>query len=417
VNKGVIFWIIWVAVVAVAGAFYFAAVKPKLDENQTKIEHRDLLAARLTELDKTGKIKTLAPKLATRDKFSPEDKKLFPENLVPTEDDQRIAYLYPLLKNRAEIPNERKAKYKKEEDEKLVAERKRFVGEFGGMQFALNAFLDGERKIKTARDFDPDPPADPDLFRQWVMGREGQDHKIDEAFEKAMGGKGTIKLCESRMGLPGGSCDWLEDGRCSGYIEEKKEVREQVLKRLVLRRVILNAVARAQAQVITLQDESYDEKTNKLVQQKKPETRRVQSVESLVFLDGDSRVNDSAKGFQAARNTRFSMGALPQLAREPVPYRPNGYNLRVKGHLAVVPALMRELERISEAESRPFACWVERVLIERPAGKPDWKADDPVPQEIPIDGGTRYHEWPVSVDLLVVVPEFDEKMDPLPEIK
>jgi hypothetical protein len=393
-------------------------VKPKLDENQTKLEHRDLLAARLTSSGLEAlstKIRTLAPK--PKDKLSVEDKKLFPENLVPAEVDERISYLYPLYKNSKIIPNERWAKEKAKEDENLLAERKRFVEEFSRAQFALNTVLDSERRIKTGKDFDPDPPEDPDIFRQWVMGREGQDHKIDEAFEKAMDAKGCIKLCESRMGLPGGTCDWLEDGRCSGYIEKKD--REQVLRRLVLRRVILSAVARAQAPVVTLKDEKYDEKTNRLYEQQinKSEIRRVQMVDGLVFLDGDSKVTDPAKGFQAARNARFSMGALPQLGKEPVPYRPSGFSLRVKCHLAVVPALMREIERIGEVENRPFACWVERVLIERPAGKPDWKADEAAPQEVPADGGNRYHEWPVNVDLLVVVPEFDEKADPLPESK
>ena len=425
-SKGVIFWVVWVAVVAGAGVAYFTLVHPKVGENQTKLEHRDLLAARLTELKKTtsgleepsAKIRSIAGKLARNEKLSAVEEKekpqLFPENLVPGEVDARICYLYPLHNNLRNIPNASFVDAKKKEDEDLLAERERFVKRFGTMQFAVDTAL----APKTNKDFDPAPPADPDIFRQWVMGKDGQDRKIDQLFEEKAG-KGGIKVCESRIGAPGTSCDWLDDGRCSGYIDDRS--REQVLKRLVLRKLILMAVARAEAPVNTLVKEKYDKDKKKLDQQWDRVNRRVQMVEVLTFLEGDLQVSDPGKGFQAARNSRFGMASLQPPAKEKIPYRPNGFSLRVKCHLAVVPALLRELETIGqpdksdpEKEVRPFTCWVERLLVERPTGRPDWRQEDPVPRDLPVDGGHRYLEWPVSVDILAVVPKFEEKEDPAP---
>jgi len=432
VSKGVIFWLVWVAVVGAAGAAYFGLVHAKLGENQTKLDHRDLLAARLAQLNKTTsgleepstKIRSIAGKLARGEKLSAVEEKekplLFPANLVPGDVDARIGYLYPLHNNRTLIPNASFVEGKKKEEADLIAERERFAKRFGEMQFAADMAL----APKTNKDFDPAPPADPDLFRQWVMGKDGQDRKIDLMFEE-LAGKGCIKACESRMGASGTACDWLDDGRCSGYIDDRS--RDLVLKRLVLRRLILMAVARAEAPVNTLlqknekYEEKYDKAKKKLDQQWVVVNRRVQMVENLTFLEGDPSVNDPNRGFLAAKNSRFGMASLQPPTREKVPYRPNGFSLRVKCHLAVVPALIRELETIGQPdkahpdkEVRPFTCWVERLQVERPMGKPDWRQEDPVPRDVGADGGHRYQEWPLNVDIVAVVPKFDEKDDPAP---
>jgi hypothetical protein len=434
VKKGVIFWLVWAVVIAAAGAVYLVLVHPKLSENATKRQHRDLFYARLTELkDDIGEVKSpsdtirrYSEKLAMgvdRKKFTENElkyEKLFPESLLPRDTDKKLYMIYPLNNNSSRIPNEADVKARKQEEEGLTAERQKFVESFKEMQFAVDQTLaPGDNK-----DFQPAPPKDNFLFMQWVIGsaeRSGQDQLIDQLLEAKLG-KGCMSLQKSDIEAPGSACTWKSDGRCSGYIEDKPETRQLVLKRLVLRRLALMAAARAGAPVETLLPDKYDGKrleSNTTVVQ-----RKVQYIDALEFLDGDLRATDPARAFVPARNNRFAAAGLsaPTGKDNPVPYKPNGFLLRLRCHPAVIPSVIAELEKIGSAEvdgerKRPFTCWVERVLIERP-GKLDWRPDAVMlkSDKLPRDGGNRYHEWPVAAEILAVVPEFDleDKLDPKP---
>ncbi len=430
-NKGVIFWTIWSAVVGGAVVCYFVLVQPQISENRVKTQQRDLLAARLIKVDKidgvidadaTGQIRSMAKKMAEGGKGIDQDlqQKLFPAalgELVLTDDkkvvltdlDKKIHGLYALTepKNLKKIPNRTNVTAREDEVKVLQQERAKFVESFGKGQFGVDPL----------KDFQPAPPDQIDRFRQWVVGNAdipGQDQKIDRMLVEKLG-EGCMKFCESRTGS-GQPLEWLEDGRCSGYIDAKSETRQLVLNRLVLRRLVLMAAARASAPTQTLVSDKYG--PNGLQSERETKQRRVQKIERLEFLDGAAAAGDPTKGFLAARNTRYLQAGLkaPMAQDNPCPYKPNGFKLEVRCHPAVVTSLISEIEKIGEVENRPFACWVERVVVTRPS-KPDWRADAVLekPENLPReDGGNRLHEWPVSVEILVVVPEFDEKLDKEP---
>jgi hypothetical protein len=421
VKKGVIFWVGWTAVIAAAGVFYFMLVHPKLSENEVKVVRRNLMTARLTEVkDPIGDIKTpsktireYGARLAKGEKAKGDEQKveqLAPESFRKQGVDKRIYNLYPLNNNLKRIPNNSAVAAKRLEDEGLLAERAAFARSFQDMMFAADA----------AKDFKPPPPAHSDLFRQWVTGRtDGQDKLIDQMVEEKLG-KGCMKFQDSRDGEPGTACEWLEDGRCSGYIDDRRD-RDLVLKRLLLRRLVLAAVTRASAPVRVATTDKYV-LGQKLDTTWEVKQLQVQLIDELRFLDGDPKGRDPQRSFAMARALRFGHGGIkpPQPEDNPVPYRSSGFLLRFRCHAGVVPAVISQIERIGEVEHRPFCCWVERVVIGRPGGRtPDWRPDQPIKEKEDLgrEDGNRYAEWPVSVEVLVVVPEFDDKLDPLPEVK
>jgi hypothetical protein len=427
----------WAAAIVAAGAVYMVLVHPKLMENSAKRQHRDLFFARMQKLDgavggvqnPSDTIRTYTEKQVRGDRSLNDSEKAyaelakayaerFPDKVFSLDVDKKIYMLYPLGNNSSKIPNDSDLKASKAKDEALAAERQKFVEAFKGLQFSVDKTLERDNK-----DFQPAPPRDNYLFIQWVMGNAtqlGQDQKIDQMLEEKLG-KGCMNFQRSEILQPGSPCEWKSDGRCSGYIEDKEEVRSLVLKRLVLRRLVLGAVARAAAPVQTVVGDDY-EAGKKLKSRTDVRLRHVQFVDALEFLDGDARATDPNRAFVPARNMRFAAAGLqaPTAKDNPVPYKPHGFALKVKCHPAVVPSLLSELERIGKSDEggekqRPFACWVERVLIER-AGRPEWSQTAPVvkPDRLPRDGGNRYHEWPVAVEILAVIPEFDEKLDPAP---
>ncbi|HOX08268.1 MAG TPA: hypothetical protein PK280_17875 [Planctomycetota bacterium] len=397
-NKGMVFWAVWTVIVGGSLAAYFLLIHPKVVENEQKVLHRDLLAARLTSVSEpingvsqpSTTIRKWAEKLATKNegKLTDEEKKLgeaLPESLLSRDVDKAIYKLYPLTGNLKDIPNKNAVKACEIVAKDIDEERAEFLKSFKAMQFAVDV-----ARGKGNKDFDPPPPVDHLEFLQWVVGAQGkagQDQKSDQMLEAALG-KGCMDFRQSVIDRSS-TCTWLEDGRWSGYAEDKKEVTDLILKRLLLRRLIFQAVCRAKADVSTLVNDSFED--GRLQSKSEMRERRVQGIDSLAFID--------------TAGTKAQPKGLP--------YRPNGFVIKVKCHAAVVPDLIAKIERIGEAENRPFACWVERLVVERPLGKPDWRTDVPLlkPSDLPRDGGHRYHEWPVVAEMMVIVPEFDEKLD------
>ena len=425
-KKGQVFWVVWAAVVAAAGVFYFLVVYPKSTENSNLYKEQSALAARFlsTEDALTKDIVKEAEAKATG-KRSPGKAAL----LLKDGEDGLLWRIYPLSTNLKKIPNEFTAKAKQEEDKALVDERGRFVERFKDYQFAVDQTLSTQGKNQ---DFLPAPPADVDLFMDWVTGGDGQDARIDKEFTKLIEEREKSKDKEEKKpplpiifqkSQPGGTCQWLDDGRFSGTVTGKEfaTVRPEILKRLVLRRLVLMALAKAEARVSTLKGEPSDleEHAAALKDEAKaakafrwePETRRVQFIEKITFLD--------AKQFTQERKGRLS-GAAPSPKEDPQPFRTTGVELRVKCHPAVIPALLKKLEDMGTDNHRPMAFWVERLSVQRAPGKPDWAAKSrgeakvSLPDPLPPDFGYRYVEWPVTVEILGVIPEFDETLDPLP---
>jgi hypothetical protein len=312
---------------------------------------------------------------------------------------------YPLGSNLSRIPGKADpkkgakpgeisaAEARKREKDLLVDERKAFVTEsFTKQSFSV---------MKLENEFSPPPPVDRDVFIQkWLMGDEGQDVKIDLEFEKLMNERPIDKFPTDTKYMvvyqaapaPGGSPQWLLDGRCSGYVATEED-RQLVYKRLVLRRLVLRAVARAKAPTLRPEGDTYAKPAEVV--------RGVDKVLELKWLNHDE--------YLALRSSRYVSSNLAPPQKEPVPYQILGIEMRVQCQLAVAPALLGELENIGRVENRPFAFWAECVFIERPHGKPEWKpgAVFDMPKTLPYDYGYRYREWPVEVFIRGVVPQFD----------
>jgi hypothetical protein len=92
----------------------------------------------------------------------------------------------------------------------------------------------------------------------------------------------------------------------------------------------------------------------------------------------------------------------------------HGIEIEVSCHLGVVPALLREFETVGQRrKDRPYAFWVEKLVIRRAAG---WPGSAEVAGEVKSDARNgRYDEWPVVVRIAGAIPEFTDKHDPEPQ--
>ncbi len=423
-NKDYISWSILGAAVLVGVVVYLVVIGPMRAENRKLIEDKRFLAARFTPVkveDSSGEkrnltdgIKQLASgRKAKRRKMSKKDvvklqKKLLgiPEETkkedIPIEDmervkvqawDKKLYRLYPLSSNRKKLPSPKLEKAKRAEDKALGAARLDFVKK----HFSARSF-----RVDPAKDFKPGPPDHIGLFREWV---KAEDKRIDDAFLAA--GKGIeFKLLKDQVKLftPGRKLNWLNDGRVTGWIADgrTKTPRDKVLKRLVLRRQILMALARARASVRRLKRVGGAD--GEVKEKEETETRGLDKIVSLVFKEPSS-------GFGTGR-------------RRKVPYAPNKVELTVSCHLAVVPALLRELEAIGKVrdqksgelvQQRPFCFWAGNMAVTRVTG---WPAALSGSRDLNSERAYgRYFEWPVKVVISGVIPEFNQKLDPVPRRK
>jgi len=378
-RKDQIFWGIWAAVILGAGAAYYLFVDGMRSENELLIEKKVQLASRFMRIGKKkrrsyrydGPDKDFAKKLRTLD--------------------GKLKGLYPLTANLGKVPNDNLVRARREEDGKLSAARKAFVAVLTDPKTGRSF------KVDTAKDFTPKPPAlqrDPTmaLFRQWV---QHQQEKTDRAFKKA--GKGIqVTFREAKLLDPASKgVRWLDDGRVNGYIESAED-RNKVLYRLLLRRKILMAIARSQA-VVWRRKPRADGRKDQPVR----EPRRVGRIIGLRFVDEPGK-SSSAR-----------------------PYVANRIELTVSCHLAVVPALLRELESIGSRvipgkggleQERPFAFWVDELRVKRPRNWPETSGSGEINTERLAEYG-RYLEWPVTAFISGTVPEFKESLDPEPRDK
>jgi hypothetical protein len=408
VKTDQIFWGIWAVVVLAAGAVYLFVVSPMRDENRKLLREKQFLAARFLPLEETKRIQRVCAK-------SKADRARFKLTKVKLQDgdaeqkrpfDTKLWKLYPLSRNLARIPNRNFVDGKRDEDKALSAARRKFEAKLSKHNFAVNP--------KT--DFKPVPPpfdkdanmtmerllsstsavreGDKARFREWV---DKEDKQIDATFQAAAKDCFFKPQTADLLNPNNRGLRWLDDGRVTGFINESGHMAV-VLKRLMLRRQILMAVARAKAVVQRLKkiNGGARESAN-------PEPRGVERVIRLYF--------DRRYGAPAPKR---------------VPYKPEKVELTVSCHLAVVPALLRQLEAIGAKRDpgserleqvRPFAFWVHEVRIKRPAGWPEaTHSVGEVNSELAGSYG-RYLEWPVTVFISGVVPEFDPKNDPEPKRK
>lgn len=389
IGKNHFFWAGWALVVIATGVVYYVVVYPKAVEFGEIRTKQAKLYARLTDRgDDTKNVIAEAGRKQPKKRPKADDG----DQAILDWVDPLIRQYYPLSRNLKELPGNAgkgapanevsKAKAREIERSLLVAEREGFVREL----FARQNF-----SVDPMKEFVPPPPGDPELFKQWLMGRDGQDVKIDREFESMMDGRKCQAVEEARPQGSGGP-QWLIDGRCSGHVNEGD--RQLVFQRLVLRRLVLRAVARAKASALAPQDKTYANPKEAL--------RGVERVLEVKWLGHDEYVT--------ARDYRFHSAGLTPPARDVAPYRCVGIELKVLCHLAVVPSLLGELENIGSAENRPFAFWAEGISIERARGKPDWRPGTILggrPEVPPAGFGDRYHEWPVEVSIRGVVPQFD----------
>jgi len=373
VNKDQIFWVVWGVVVLAGVVFYFTVVGPTREENQKVIDKKNKLAARFrpVTLVVDGKTSDLTKEIIRK---------------KPLEVDKEIFHLYPLDRNLRRIPSDRFVKAKKEEDGYLHGARQTFVdGGFKAYSFLVNPQTDFHK-----------PPEEGaiQLFRQWVAD---EDKRIDKAFREAAGG--GIEMTQSKRSLdtPGAPLTWLDDGAVTGFIEPRNKV--EVLRRLVLRRQFLLAVARAKASVPALKRKGEGEEAQDV---RVDLERRVERITSLSFSGG-----------KAGR-------------RGKLPYEAHRVRLEVSCHLAVAPALLRELEAIGSNfqlgsgkvdGKRPFTFWADTVYVRRPMGWPSTlgASGEVHSGNLGSNRYGRYLEWPVTVLISGVVPAFrPNELDPAP---
>jgi hypothetical protein len=305
--------------------------------------------------------------------------------------DDKLRGLYPLTLARhlRDIPNDNLKKARIEEDKGLSAARLAFIRKLTDPKTGRNFRFDAQR------DFRPPPPLaikDPTMgsFREWVQDEE---KGIDTAF--AMLGKGIeIELRKSDLLAPNNQgVRWELDGRVNGYIEKPKD-RPKVLYRLLLRRQILMAIARTKARVSRVKI-----KPDGLGEEPVLEARRVGKIIAFEFWDQNLRVSG-------------------------MPYKRHRVRLTISCHLAVVPALLGELEAIGchrdprtgrLEQKRPFAFWAEEVSIKRPDSWPTVLLGNRDMNSERLTEYGRYLEWPVTVFISGVVPEFEAALDPAPK--
>jgi hypothetical protein len=389
VKKDQIFWIVWAVVVLGAGAFYFFVVSGMRERNKELLQEKRFLAARFVQVkDETARIKKM---YATKSK---EEKKKYAKVKLQEGDTERklssvdpiLWRLYPLTQNLKLIPNKNFVAEKKNEDAALKAARADFIKRMGKYQFAVKP-----------GDFKPPPPDElrdrtMALFREWARD---EDLRIDKEFKKKGRGIEYNPQTADLLTPTNRGPRWMDDGRVTGYMEKQSD-RHKVLYRLLLRRQILMALARTRADVRRLKLGA-DRKTEEPAR----EPRVVDKLISLRFVDQRTM----AKGF---------------------PYKPERVELTVSCQVGVLPALLRELEAIGARRNvgsdrleqiRPFAFWAEEVQIKRPTSWPEGMTGSAeISSERASEYG-RYFEWPVTVFISGVVPQFDQNLDPEPKAK
>ena len=357
-TKDRIFWIGWAVVVIAGAVFYFAAVSSKKAASAAVIEKKNKLAARFVPL---------------KDKNNEDIKWKGGEGLPA---DKVINHLYPLQNNRTKIPNEQFVEARKEEDKALKAERTSFVKDMERGFTATCHFNFDDQK-----DFHAPPEANLRRFREWV---KDEDLDVDKAFLEASGGRIVFKTFEESVNLVSETTRlrWLGDGRITGGIQDTD--RDKVKYRLSLRRRLLLALARTQADVYL---RSVDARTGDV---KKELVKR--GIDEVLALNLDVR---------AVKDPR-------------APFARNRVEIEVLCHPGVVAAMLRELESIGTAENRPFTFWAETVHMERPSGWPtvgDWTVKPGSKGKYGFHG-----EWPVKVTVMGIVPQFDpDKLDKEPK--
>jgi hypothetical protein len=377
VKKDHIFWIVWGVVVLGAGAFHVFSVSPLREKNATLNKEKTYLASRFIGLEETRRLQWLCASPAERKamklpKATDEDAK------YKRDFDPKLWRKYALGTNIRSVPNPTLLRDVKALDAKLREVRAAFARE----RLAEYSFA-----VKEDSDFGPrgKPPGNPLNFKYWVRD---EDNATDGAFQAAAG-EVKLELQEAQLIDPTESLRWMSDGRVTGIIPEVQNpdgtssvqpaARKRILRRLVLRRELLLALTRVHADVercIPITD-----RTGQLTGERRETVNRgIDRIASLTFLP-------------------------PPGGRRGVPYVEHRIDLTVECHLAVLPALMEELESIGTERKRPFTFWVEKCVIRRASG---W----------PISaGGTgpekhgRSDEWPVSAYVSGIVPEFNEKLD------
>jgi hypothetical protein len=377
-------------VIAAAGGFYVFKVREMQTENEKLLKEKRYLAARFMDgLDETKWIqRATAPK---------KEQKLYgkgnPEAAEFKRDyDKKLYKLYPLAnpKNIRNVPNPTRKKDIQKLDEDLKA---------AAVSLSKELLAKYNFKVNPKTDFGVNdiPPGanNPRRFREWV-GR--QNAKTDAMLMEI--GKGIsfdLKADERELSRQGYRLAWLSDGSVTGWIPDETKpggiqvVRpadhKMVLRRLVLRRELLMALCQVSADVprrIALKD-----RNGRFVKEEvRVENRRIDRILRIGFSTG-----------KKSRKPRK-------------PYLPHGVQLEVGCHLALVPALLRELETIGGKRGRPFTFWVERCVIRRASGWPLAAAGSG-----DLNPDVKYgreNEWPVVVLVDGVVPEFDVELDPQP---
>ncbi len=388
-NRDQIFWVVWGVVVAAAGGFYVFKVRTMQADNEKLLKEKRYLAARFMDgLKETKWIQREAAPKSEQNRYGKGD----PEAAEFKRDyDKKLYKLYPLAnaKNIRNVPNPTRKKdiQKLDQDLKAVA-----VGLSKELLAKYNF------KVNPQTDFGVDdvpPEADnPRRFREWV-GR--QNTKTDAmVLEIGKGISFDLKTQDRELAKQGYRLAWLSDGSVTGWIPDeitdgRQTVRaadhQMVLRRLVLRRELLMALCQVSADVprrIAIKD-----RTGKFVKEEvRVENRRIDRILRIAFSTGKKSRKDRK------------------------PYLPHGVELEVSCHLALVPALLRELETIGSKRGRPFTFWVDRCVIRRASGWPLAAAGSG-----DLNPDTKYgreNEWPVVVLVAGVVPEFDVSLDPQP---
>jgi hypothetical protein len=415
VNKDRIFWGVWGAVVLGAGAWYVFVVSPLRADNAGIQEEKLALAVRFVLPDSMVSDEGVDPKAKKDPRVGKREqvKRLIGSKAQPA--DKLIADLYPLAdsSNLRNIPSE--------EFVKVAADRVELLRETrSGMAEVLReASLEAD---DTARIFPEEGkiPVDPRLGRESIRRIDLQtDRMLVEAAPEM-----EVSFRESKAPLRDDPLQWLDDGRVSGYVKDSgvldPEEMWKVLRRLALRRAVLMAVARARAQVPAIAAMGRGDVPVLQV-------RTVEKLVSLNFIDdpaedaavrallGEMEKEREKKSGQDGAGAGRSKAGTFFPKTDPRPFLAHRFDLKVSCHPSVVPVLLQELGSMRQpGKARPLAFWATRVSVARPAGWPDLLAARAEVSAERLKNFGRYFEWPVTVHISGVVPEFNKRLDPEP---
>jgi hypothetical protein len=371
-NRDHVFWAVFGVFVLGCFIAWSVFVRGLNDENSKILRRRDCLLSRLTPVNSLGTGKSKQKFIPAVGNTLKNDVKKF---------DNTLKRLYPLsgAKNLNRLESDKKLAYRKKEAVRLAKEHERLADLMKAKSFSVQ--VDDQGKSKDFLEVVP-RNMKPPLFRTWV-GRT--DEQTDKMISKLSEGteflclSSSVQLLDENVAL-----GWLKDGRVNGWIPDsggtiiQEKSRELVLRRLVLRRLLLRAVMRTEAQGIPKRIP--DGAGEKVVSH----PRRVGRLLLLSFAKLD------------AIKTR---GGLP--------YRYEEVLFKISCHLATVPALLKSLETIGEAEGgRPFTLWIKDLQISRPSG---WPGVNSIRGDVNTtrakDYG-RYMEWPVTAEFKAIIPLF-----------